>query len=137
MKLMKMRELADKLGIPISTFQKWVERDSSLGVFIHDRFGGSWWIKLDKLAGRHGITLVDAYMLGSSRWIKAVVLAELTGISRRTMSHWCRTRPGFAKRIGRIYYVDLQELGASFDDVEGLFDRLRVRHSGENLVESQ
>jgi len=121
MRMMRMGELAAKLGIPRRTFQDWIDRDPDLGIFIDDRYGGTWWIKLDKLAGRQGIDLTAAYMLGSSRWIKAVTLAELAGISRHTMRNWCRNRPGFAKRIGRIFYVDLEEFGASFDDVENLY----------------
>ncbi len=135
MRLMKMGELAAKLGIPRRTFQGWIEREPGLGVFINDRNGGSWWVKLDKLAGRQGITLTDALMLGSRRWVAAVDLAILAGISKRTMSHWCRTRPGFAKRIGQVYYVDLEELGASFDDVEELFQQLRVGGPGNKRDE--
>lgn len=131
MKLKRMRDLARELGIPRETFQRWIERDPDLAVWVPGgRGGGSWWVKLDKLAGREGITLEDAYMLGSTRWIKAVELAALSGIPRKTIANWCRDRPGFAKRIGRVWYVDLEDLGASREDVETLRGKIRGLRRG-------
>lgn len=116
-----MRELAKELGIPKETFQRWIEKDPSLAVYIPGGPGnGSWWIKLDKLEGRAGITLQDAYTLGSRPWMKATLLAKKSGISRRTIAHWCRTRPGFGKRLGRIWYVDLEEFGANPEQIAKL-----------------
>lgn len=119
-----MRELAKELGIPIATFQKWVEKDPTLGVYVDDRSGGSWWIKLDKFATRHGMTLQDAYLLGSRRWVRAVDLAAVSGIPRRSLARRCRDRPGFGKRLGRVYYIDLEEFGASEEQLEKLQQRL-------------
>jgi hypothetical protein len=134
MRLVRMRELAAKLGIPIRTFQSWVEADPSLSVLRKGpgKTGKVHWIKLDHFAGRHGIDLTDAYMLGSSKWLKAVTLAELSGISRRTIAHWCRDRPKFAKRIGRIYYIDLEQLGAGPEDIQEIIRRMG-QESGQEI----
>lgn len=138
MKLIRMRDLCAQLGIPIRTFQKWAEEDPELTILIKGGRGGrSHWVKLDRLVGRQGISLTEAYLLGSSRWMKAVDLAARAGISRKTVANWCRHRPGFAKRIGRIYYVDLEQFGASPDDVESLFQRSRPGNSGQNEQDTQ
>ena len=122
MKLVKMRELARRLGIHIQTFQKWVQKDPDLAVWRNDRYGGSWWIKVEKFVGRQGIGLIDAYTLGDRRWIKAVDAAKIMGVSRHTMRNWCNNRPGFAKRLGRVFYIDLEDLGAAPDEVEKFFE---------------
>ena len=132
MKLIKMRVLAARLGIPVRTFQDWIKLDPSLGVFIKDRHNGSWWIKVEKLAGRHGIGLIDSYMLGEHRWIKAVDAAKIMGVSRHTMRNWCNTRPGFAKRIGRVFYIDLHDLGADPESVEKFFEGDSSQNSQES-----
>lgn len=136
MRLMRLRELSESLGIPVATIQKWVERDPALSILKHGGPGGrSHWIKLDRLANKHGMTLIDAYMLGSTRWIKAVVLAEQAGISRKTMANWCRDRPGFAKRLGRIYYIDLEAFGADPEAVKQFIGKLRAGGSGQTATE--
>lgn len=130
---MMMRELARRLGVPIRTFNKWAQDDPELTVLLRGkRTKLTRWVKLERLAGRHGITLVDAYMLGSSRWIKATTLATLAGIPRRTMAYWCRTRPGFARRIAHMYYIDLEQFGASIDDVEALHKKLNLGNPGND-----
>ncbi len=70
---------------------------------------GDYYIQLDKLADSLGIDLVTAFMLPTQRWTKAVVLAKRAGISRRTVSSWCRNRARFAIRIGKLWYVNLNE----------------------------
>ena len=137
MKLRRMRDLARDLGIPRRTFQSWIEKDPSLAVWVPDSIGGAYWVKLDTLAERTGISLTESYTLGASRWIQATVLAELAGISRRTVAWWCRNRPGFAKRLGRIYYVDLESLGASRGDLEALRKRLGMGNSGKDEDEEE
>jgi hypothetical protein len=132
MRLKRLRDLSDELGIPVSTIQKWVERDPELSVYkAGGPGGGSHWIKLDRLASRHGMSLVEAYMLGSSRWIKAVLLAEQAKIPRKTMANWCRNRPGFAKRLGRIYYIDLEAFGADPEAVKAFLQRMRLGGRGQ------
>lgn len=119
-----MSELCRELGIPRRTFQRWVEKDPSIAVWsLEGRGGGGWWIKLDKLEKRLG-SLLEAYLLGTKRWVKATTLADESGIPRRTLVRWCRDRPGFGKRIGHMYYVDLQEFGASPEQIEALLGRL-------------
>ncbi len=127
-----MREFAERLGIPLRTVKRWIAEDPELSELRPrpgDIGGLERWIRLDALANRPGFDLMEAYLLGIHRWIKAATLARLAGISRHTMRDWCNNRPGFAKRIGRIFYVDLQDFGADFDDVEDLFSRLRECHS--------
>lgn len=125
MKLKRAVDLARELGIPRRTVTDWCIRDPTLGVYIKGGAGGgSWWIKVEKLIGRHGIGPVDAYMLGSSHWMKAVDLAKLAGWKRRRVAKWCRDRPSFAKRIGRIYYIDLEALGMDTDTAITLLGNL-------------
>ena len=108
-KLRKAVELARQLGISRRTMSHWCKKDPDLALMID----GVYWIKLDRLVGRHGIGPIDAYLLGAGRWIKATEAAKMSGISRKTIANWCRDRPRFAKRIGRVYYIDLDDLGAS------------------------
>lgn len=129
---MLLRELAAKLGIPRRTIQLWVERDPELSVLKKNESGNlSHWIVLDRFVGRHGITLIDAYTLGFSPWVKAVDVAKMAGISRKTVANWCRDRPGFAKRLGRIYYIDLSQFGATSDQVVEVIKRLKEGISGQ------
>ncbi len=116
MKIKRAIDLARELGIPARTVTNWCKRDPELAF----KKNYVWWIRLDRIAGRPGITLVDAYMLGSSQWIQATRLARLAGISRKTMNNWCRSRPRFAKRIGTDWYVDLDQWGADPDRIEQL-----------------
>lgn len=120
MKLMRMGDLCRQLNISRRTFNGWVEADPTLGIFIK----GVWWIKLDQLAQRHGISLTETFMLGSSRWVKAVDLARIAGINRRTVAHWCLTRPNFGRRIGRIWYIDLAQWATTPEELEEILSRL-------------
>lgn len=92
----------------------WCAYDPDLAV----RRGRDWYIRVSELARRPGMTYVQALLCTSQTWVKAVDLAAASGISRRTVSYWAKTRPGFGKRIGRIWYVDLEQLGATPDQVE-------------------
>lgn len=69
---------------------------------------GVYYIALEKIADRPGFDLVAALMLPTSKWVKAVDVARKAGISRKTVSNWCRTRQRFAKRLGRIWYIDME-----------------------------
>lgn len=127
MRLIKLADLSERLGIPRRTLNDWVKDDPALAVWVPRKvcargfYSGEYWIRLDRLAGRPGIDSIDALLLGEARWMKAVDLAALSGISRRTLSYWCRTRAGFGRRIGRNWYVDLEQFGAQSADVESLF----------------
>lgn len=121
MKLVRASELARNLGIPDRTMRQWCLTDPKLAIFISGGIGGgSWWVKLERLAERSNISILDAYTLSTQRWKKATELAKLSGISRKTIANWCRNRPGFAKRIGRVYYVDLEQMGANRDEIDAL-----------------
>lgn len=118
MRLVRMSELCAQLGVPRRTFIDWIKRDPSIATWIPGgRGGGAYWVRLDKLAGRHGIGQIDAHLLPLSKWIRASELARLAGVSRWTVQAWCRKRPGFAKRIGRNYWVDLSNFGASDEQI--------------------
>lgn len=134
-----MRELARKLGIPRETFQKWIEKDPSLAVLRDGGKGGpTWWFKLDKLAEKAGLDLVDAYMLVQARWVKAVDLALLTGTSRRTIAYWCKTRQRFGIRLGRNWYVDVDQLGWPDDQVEQIIEKAKqLGNQGSTETEGQ
>lgn len=138
MKLVRMRELSRKLGIPRETFQRWIELDPSLAVWREGGIGGgSWWFKLDKLAEKAGLSLVDAYMLVEARWVKAVDLAAFTGTSRRTLAWWCKNRPRFGIRLGRNWYVDIDQMGWPEDQIDKVLEALRVGNPGSDGEEKQ
>lgn len=123
MRLERMSELCRQLGIPRRTFQDWVKSDPELAVWREGGVGGgSYWIRIDRLAEKLGS--IEAYTLRGQRWIRASRLAKAFGISRFTMLNWCQGRPGFAKRIGRNYYVDLEQFGATAEQVDELLGRL-------------
>lgn len=116
MRLIKGTELARRLGLPRRTVVDWIHRDPSLAVMKD----GVYWIKLEKLADKPGMDLVSALTLPDHRWIKAVDLALISGVSRRTVAYWCKTRPQFARRLGRLWYVDLELLGATEEQIDAL-----------------
>jgi hypothetical protein len=123
-----MSELCDRLGIPRRTFNQWVQNDPKLAVFVPNHEGranggGSYWVRLDRLAEKYGIDRVIAYTLPSANWVKAVDIAKTSGIPRRSIARWCRDRPGFAVRIGRCWYVDLERLGADSEQLSTLASR--------------
>lgn len=125
MRLVLMADLCKQLGIPRRTFQDWVKKDPSLAVLLPGPRGSmAYYIRIDRLAGRHGIGPIDAYLLPRARWIRATELAQLAGKSRWTVQDWCRKRPGLGKRIGRNYWVDLDQLGASEEEIQALLGGL-------------
>lgn len=129
MRLVRMRDLARQLGIPVRTIQRWVEKDPSLSVLKDDgsQGGPCHWIIIAKLVER-GLKVSDAYTIMEQRWVKAVDLAAVSGISRKTVANWCRGRPGFAKRLGRVWYVDLEQFGASPEEAAILLEKINQRH---------
>lgn len=127
-----MRELAERLSIPRETFQKWIEKNPDLAVYKPGGVGGgSWWVKVDMLASCEGLTPVDAYLLDQRRWVKAVDLAAVSGTSRRTIAHWCKNRPRFGVRIGRLWYVDLEQLGMSEEQMESILKKIEEGNPGK------
>ncbi len=121
-RLVKLSVLSAQLGISRRTLSDWCLRDPSIAV---RRGGKGFWIKLDKLAGKPGIDLVEAHLIGEQRWIKAVELAEMAGIPRRTIGTWCRRNANFARRLGRIWYVNLSRLDITTEELESRFGSLK------------
>ena len=115
-----MADLCEQLGIPRRTFNQWVQDRPEIAVVRNGRGGPEYWIKVEKL----GLDLVDAHSLLGARWVRAAHLAKVSGISRWTIQNWCRERPGFGKRIGRSYWVDLDQLGVSEQEIERLLGEL-------------
>ncbi len=116
MRHIKLSLLASTLGIPARTMRHWVSLDPALAI----RKEGVYWIDLERLAARGGLSLVDAYLLGSKRWVQATLLADLGKIPRRTVAGWCKSRNRFAVRLGATWYVDLEGLGVDIDDIDAL-----------------
>lgn len=126
MRMERMSVLCRQLDIPRKTFNDWIAAEPELAVRKAGPRGvPCWWVRLDRLAQMHGMSLIDAYLLPGSRWMRASRLAAELGISRKTMNNWCRARPGFARRIGRNYYVDLDHIGVSSSQVDALAERMR------------
>jgi hypothetical protein len=116
MRLVKARELARSLGIPIRTMSYMCKTDPEIAI----KRDGVYYVKLDKLAERPGFDLITAMLLPTQRWVRAIDVAKFAHRSRKTMNNWCRSRPRFAMRIGRIWYINLEELGASEEQIETL-----------------
>lgn len=112
--------MARQLGIPRYTMRDICQRDSNLAF----KRNGIYYIRLAELAKRPGFDLVGALLAPHSKWIKAVVLARISGIPERTMRSWCATRPNFAKRLGSMWYVDLALLGANDDQIATLLGEI-------------
>ncbi len=109
-------ELAKKLGMSRYTMQDICQRDKKLAF----KRNGVYYIRISELAKRPGYDLVRALMVTSSRCIKATTLAKISGISRRTVVGWCLSRPNFACRIGKTWYVDLDGLNASEEQIDAI-----------------
>ncbi len=113
MRLIKATQLARMLGISTRSVAKWCKEDPNLA-FLKGR---QYYIKLDELARRPGFDLVAALTLENACWVRAVDYAAAAGRPRRNVAHLCKTKPRFAKRIGRIWYIDLVEEGLSADQI--------------------
>lgn len=115
--IVKASVLARTLGISRFTMRDLCRRDPKLAF----KQGRDYYIRLEELAKRPGFDLVQALLLPhSDKWIKAVDLARMAGVPRRTVAYWCKTRPWFAKRIGRTWYVSAEVLGTTQEEAEFL-----------------
>ena len=128
MRLIRIRDFCKQLGIPRRTVNSWVQRDRSLAKWVTYKgksargiYTGEYWLRLDQLAKKPGFDEVTAFLLPGTRWIKAVDLARLARIPRITVAVWCRKRPGFAKRLGRIWYVDARNFDLTPEQLQKLF----------------
>lgn len=126
MRTIKATALAAQLGISRRTMSGICKNDPNLA-FMRKR---AYFIRLTELAKRPGFDIIDALLAPHGSWIKAVKLAKLAGIPRKTMSTWCRTRPNFAKRIWRTWYVDLEQMGANEDQIKMLRNGNNVSNLG-------
>lgn len=70
---------------------------------------GIYYIKLHELAKRPGLDLEAVRKLGESRWVRAVDAAKQYGIPERTLRHQCNQTPGLARRIGKNWYLNLDQ----------------------------
>lgn len=116
MRAIKAIELSKSLGIPRRTIAGWCQAQPELAF----KRNGIYYIRVSELAKKPGFDMISALMLGSAKWIRATDLALVSGRSRRTISYWCATRSRFAKRIGRSWFIDLEALGATEEQVETL-----------------
>lgn len=118
MRVVKAADLARNLGISRRTVADWCKKRPDLAI----KRAGSYWIRLDALANSQGLDLVQAFMLAHTKqhWIKAIDIAKNSNIPRRTIAHWCKTRPHLAKRIGRNWYIAIEDLDAHPRDAQVL-----------------
>jgi hypothetical protein len=131
MKAVKAIELARTLGISRRTMSGWCRADPALAY----KKEGVYWIRLERLAQKPGLDIVSVLTGTQNRWIKAIDLARWAGIPRETVAYWCRKRPRFAKRIGRLWYVSLDELGCTSEQAEALRKWVPDRGSIASFVE--
>jgi len=84
---------------------------------------GAWYVSIDELAkcdGIGGLTGALLLMNGPPRkWQEAVPLVTgALGVSSRTVEEWCQNRQGFAKRLGDVWYIDLEEMKENWTNEE-------------------
>lgn len=109
-RLMRIAELARLTGISRRTLLDVAHREPDL-VTVRDN---TLYFVIDKLASKPGMGIIATLTLADGqRWMKVVDLAKISGIPRRTLAMWAKERPNFACRIGKIWYVRLETLGAS------------------------
>jgi len=104
MKLIKAAQLAEALGVNRRTMSRICKATPDFAS-LHN---GDYYIDLEELAKRPGFDLITALMLPTRKWRKAIDLAREAGIPRETMAYWCRYRPRFAIRLGRVWYIDVE-----------------------------
>ena len=128
-RLLSLGELARLTGIPRTTLLGIAVREPHLTT----RRGRTTYFVLSKLAEKPGMGVIETLTLADGpRWVKLVDLAQISGIPRRTLATWAKTRPNFACRIGRIWYVRLETLGAS-PEQQKFFERWSQKvDSGQN-----
>lgn len=116
MKTIGAARLAKNLGISRFTVRDWCQKIPGLAY----KRRNVWVIRLAKLAEMPGFDAVKVHLLTQKTWVKAVLLAEKAGMSRRTLSYWCKNSPSFAIRIGRIWYVCVDSLDATSEQNDAL-----------------
>jgi hypothetical protein len=107
-------ELARTLGVPTRTVRRWCATHPGFAV----RRNGQYFIKIATLRRVQGVDPLLILTAESHNWVKAVDLARVAGVSRQTMARWCKTRPWFAHRVGRNWYVSMEMLGVHPDNVD-------------------
>lgn len=131
MKPVKATDLARSLKISRRTVSDWCRRDPTLAF----KKGRDYYIRLERLAEKPGMDIVLAITATKQPWVKAIDLARWAEIPRRTVAYWCRTRPRFAKRIGRTWYISVEELGASPEQAETLRKWAPTHKTAANFLE--
>lgn len=117
MKVIKATELARTLGMSRFTIRDICRNDSKLAF----KKGRDYWIRISELAKRPGMDIIEAVLTpNSGKWVKAVDLAKMANLPRRTVAYWCATRPHFARRIGRLWYLSTDVLGVTPEQAEFL-----------------
>lgn len=117
MKVIKATELARTLGMSRYTMRDICRNDPKLAF----KRGRDYWVRISELAKRPGMDIIEAILApNSGKWVKAVDLAKMAGLPRRTIAYWCKNRPHFARRIGRLWYLSTDVLGVTPDQAEFL-----------------
>ncbi len=82
--------------------------------------GSIWKVNIRKLSEIQNIDLVELLLILQSpttSLVKATTLSRTSGLPRRTIAHWCKTRPGFAIQIGHVWFVDLAHWGVTPEEL--------------------
>lgn len=117
----KAADLARTLGLPRRTVSDWCRSRPGFA----KKVGHDYYISIRALAKREGLDEVKVRTLLNGRLIKAVQLAELGNVPRRTVSRWCKERPNLALRIGRLWYLAVDSLGCD-DEQSSLLKNNRL-----------
>lgn len=116
-RLIKASDLSKNTGISRHTIKCWCKRDPELAV----KKKGHWWLRLDRLAEKSGLDPARLFVLTQRRWIKATDFTRgKYRLPRRTVAYWCLKRPNFAIRLGRVWYVCLDEIASTYEESEAL-----------------
>lgn len=121
MTLIKSTVLAKALGVSRFTVRDWCRKQPDMVV----KKGRDNYIKLEILMGKPDVDEVELLLLlnddnAARRYIKLVELARIARLPRRTLAYWCMHRPGFGFRCGRNWFVNLQAIGMTEEQIDDL-----------------
>jgi len=106
--VIKATVLAELLGIPTSTVRRWCKNDPELA----EKRGGAYYVRLHALATRPGFDTQSAALIADAKWIRVKQLESAPDQTPATVRYLRETKQRFAKRIGWVWYTDVNEWGA-------------------------
>lgn len=119
MKYIEAAKLAKTLGISDRTMRDICRNDKKLAY----KRDGVYWIRVAALAACPGMDEIKALLiLESGKWVKVIDFARAASLPERTVRSWAATRPNFAIRLGKIWYISVEMLARNEEEAAVLGD---------------